>query len=225
MKQCNKCQNHKALIEFDFQRNTCKSCRYEYKKTLIKPNNDILVIEQKCSCCKIIKLSDQFHPERTRITGLYPYCKSCVIEKQKAKYQKNKEKYLKLSSERYQEIRCTDEYRAKARKHRAERTKTDPKFKLKRKLRNRLYYALKKKSWKKNTHFSEYIGCSLDELKSHLEKQFIEGMNWDNHGEWHIDHIIPLDSAQSDEELYKLCHYTNLQPLWAIDNIKKANKI
>jgi hypothetical protein len=50
-------------------------------------------------------------------------------------------------------------------------------------------------------------------------------MSWSNHGKWHIDHIIPLSSAKSKEELVKLCHYTNLQPLWALDNLGKANKI
>jgi hypothetical protein len=50
-------------------------------------------------------------------------------------------------------------------------------------------------------------------------------MNWSNRKEWHIDHIIPLSSAKTEEELLKLFHYTNLQPLWANDNIKKSNKI
>jgi hypothetical protein len=62
-------------------------------------------------------------------------------------------------------------------------------------------------------------------LKKHLEIQFIEGMSWENQGKWHIDHKIPLSSAKTEEEVYKLCHYTNLQPLWAEDNLKKGSKI
>jgi hypothetical protein len=58
-----------------------------------------------------------------------------------------------------------------------------------------------------------------------MENKFTEGMSWDNQGKWHIDHIIPLSSANSEEEIYKLFHYTNLQPLWAKDNLSKHNKI
>ena len=50
-------------------------------------------------------------------------------------------------------------------------------------------------------------------------------MSWENQGKWHIDHIIPLSSATNKDELYKLCHFTNLQPMWAIDNIRKGAKI
>lgn len=50
-------------------------------------------------------------------------------------------------------------------------------------------------------------------------------MTWDNYGKWHIDHIVPLVSAKTEEEMYKLCHYTNLQPLWALDNIKKGDNL
>ena len=50
-------------------------------------------------------------------------------------------------------------------------------------------------------------------------------MNWSNYGLWHIDHIIPLSSAKKQEDLYKLCHYTNTQPLWAEDNLKKGSKL
>jgi len=103
--------------------------------------------------------------------------------------------------------------------------KTDVLFKLKHRLRTRLYLVLKQKKLSKTTKISEYLGCTLEELKLHIESQFTDGMNWDNYGEWHIDHIIPLSLAKTEEEVYKLNHYTNLQPLWANDNIKKSNKL
>ena len=77
---------------------------------------------------------------------------------------------------------------------------------------------------KKNKTF-EIVGCEPNELKMYLEKQFVVGMSWENRNEWHIDHIIPLSSAKTEDELYKLCHYTNLQPLWVVENIQKSNKI
>ena len=71
------------------------------------------------------------------------------------------------------------------------------------------------------------VGCTPAELKIHLEKQFKPGMTWWNHTPkgWHIDHIIPLASAETIEETEKLSHYTNLQPMWAKENMKKGNKI
>jgi hypothetical protein len=103
------------------------------------------------------------------------------------------------------------------------RKKEDVLFRLKMNMRNTICKYITKKT---QTTF-EIIGCTPQELKEHLEKQFKDGMTWENRGfyGWHIDHIIPLSSANSEEELYKLCHYTNLQPLWAIDNLKKSNNI
>jgi hypothetical protein len=78
---------------------------------------------------------------------------------------------------------------------------------------------------KRNKTFS-IVGCSPEFLKEHIENQFTEGMSWELMGKYiHIDHRIPLSSAKSEEEVYKLCHYTNLQPLWAEDNLSKGNKI
>jgi len=77
----------------------------------------------------------------------------------------------------------------------------------------------------KNSKTYDILGCTPQELKEHLEKQFVEGMTWENRGEWHIDHIIPLSSAKNEDEVYRLCHFTNLQPLWALDNLKKSNKL
>ena len=70
------------------------------------------------------------------------------------------------------------------------------------------------------------IGCSPEELKKHIESKFTYGMSWELVGkEIHIDHIIPLSSANTIEQVESLCHYSNLQPLWAKDNLKKKNKI
>jgi hypothetical protein len=98
---------------------------------------------------------------------------------------------------------------------------TDVLFRIKCSFRARLYHFINKKN--KNT--LEYLGLSLDEYKIYLSKMFDNNMNWNNYGEWHIDHIIPLSSAKNEEELIRLFHYTNTQPLWAKDNLKKSNKI
>ena len=76
---------------------------------------------------------------------------------------------------------------------------------------------------KTNTTF-KIVGCTPEFLKEYLEKQFILGMTWKNHGfyGWHIDHIIPLSKAKTLKDFEKLCHYTNLQPLWAEENLKKS---
>lgn len=85
------------------------------------------------------------------------------------------------------------------------------------------FYDTKKKMYK-NNHLIDFLGCTPEYLKNHLQKQFCHGMSWKNHGLWHIDHIKPLSSAKNVDEIYNLCHYTNLQPLWAFDNLKKADK-
>jgi len=77
---------------------------------------------------------------------------------------------------------------------------------------------------KKEAKTSQLIGCSWETLKAHIEKQFTKGMNWNNRGDWHIDHIIPLASAKSQKDVEALCHFSNLRPMWAIENIKKGDK-
>lgn len=69
------------------------------------------------------------------------------------------------------------------------------------------------------------LGCDYGTLAAHLESKFTEGMDWSNRGKWHIDHVMPLASAKTEDELTALCHYTNLQPLWAYDNLSKGAKV
>lgn len=106
------------------------------------------------------------------------------------------------------------------------RLKTDPAYRLKRILRTRLSSAINR--GQKAGSAVRDLGCSVSELKTYLESKFLPGMAWDNHTQfgWHIDHIIPLSSFNltNREELLKACHYTNLQPMWAQDNLSKSNK-
>jgi hypothetical protein len=82
-----------------------------------------------------------------------------------------------------------------------------------------------KNDYKKTTKIYKVLGCTQQELLQHLEKQFLKGMNWKNRKLWHIDHIIPMDTAKTLEDNYKLNHFTNLRPMWAKDNLSKKNNI
>jgi hypothetical protein len=69
------------------------------------------------------------------------------------------------------------------------------------------------------------LGCEWAEFKAHIEERFKPGMSWDNFGEWEMDHVIPIASAKSIEDLRHLCHFSNIQPLWRLENRQKQNKI
>ena len=90
-----------------------------------------------------------------------------------------------------------------------------------------IYRCLKYKGGKKSLKTYDILGYNTDKLKERIEFQFKDGMSWENHGEWHIDHIIPCDAFDltNPEEQKKCFNYINLQPLWAKDNLKKSNKI
>lgn len=108
-----------------------------------------------------------------------------------------------------------------------QRRKRDPLFKLLCLLRTRLWKAVKNKESKKYKSTIELTGCTVKDLKAHLEKQFQSGMSWKNYGKWHIDHIKPCISFDlvKEEEQRKCFHYSNLQPLWAFDNTSKGAKL
>jgi len=107
------------------------------------------------------------------------------------------------------------------------RYKSDPGYKAMLNIRSKINLAIKN-NFKVGSSV-ELLGCSVDELKAHLESQFLPGMSWDNHTVhgWHMDHILPCSSFDlSDEEQQRKCfHYSNLQPLWAIDNLKKGTSM
>ena len=137
-----------------------------------------------------------------------------------------KDYYLNNLEKRKKYLELTKEKRNLKRNiYQKERINSDSLFKLKIYVRNRIGFYLKKNNITKRNNTFKLIGCSPIELKIYLEQKFINDMSWENQGKWHIDHIIPLSSAKTEEELYRLCHFTNLQPMWALDNIKKGSKI
>ena len=113
----------------------------------------------------------------------------------------------------------------KTRNYQNFKVKTDPIFRFIKNQRNRVWCALKGRNKSKST--IKLLGCSIEECWNHLEQQFKLGMTRDNYGLWHVDHIIPCASFDfSDPKQQELCfHYTNLQPLWAEDNLKKGAKL
>jgi hypothetical protein len=109
---------------------------------------------------------------------------------------------------------------SKIAKRKRERERVDINYKLINRLRSRLNHAIRR------GHALKNLGCSIDELKLFLETKFQPGMSWSNYGDWHIDHIRPLCSFDltQQEALKEAGHFSNLQPLWARDNLRKGAK-
>lgn len=100
----------------------------------------------------------------------------------------------------------------------------DPFYRLAELTRSRLVKVLRAGGYRKTSKTTAMLGCSWEELRAHLEKQFWPGMSWANLGDWQLDHKIPLASAKTEPELLNLCHYNNIQPLWADDNCIKSDR-
>ena len=182
-----------------------------------------------CSQCK--KEFTQFHRSEK-------YCsKECFreyrIEYQK-KYQesdKSKEKSKKyqqseIGKKTHKKYRQSVKHKEYVSKYIKEKRKSDPIFKLTGSVRTRLNNFLSSSNIRKTNSTFKMVGCTPEFLKEYLEKQFKPGMTWQNYTRkgWHIDHRTPLDSAKTPKDIEKLMHYTNLQPMWAIENISKSNK-
>lgn len=146
----------------------------------------------------------------------------CLFDENQVKLTKNLKNWQKN-----QPLKTKQEKLQGRRIYETTKYKNDMNFRLSKNLRSRLKYILKTK---KSASAIRNLGCSIDELKIHLEKQFTKGMTWENYGfgkdKWSIDHIKPLSlfDLTIKEELLKAIHYTNLQPMWCSDNFSKRNK-
>ncbi len=138
---------------------------------------------------------------------------------------KNKEK-LKQYRKEWRE-KNVDRVRKNKREYEKTRKSNNPTYKLISNFRTAIYQVLKENNIIKNKHYFEVLNYSQQELISHLESKFKEGMSWDNYGKWHVDHIRPISSFNikeiGDEEFMMCWGLNNLQPLWSHENLKKSN--
>jgi hypothetical protein len=202
MKKCTKCKIEKNLEFFDKDKSrsdgygyTCKKCKHEYNKTEKGKNS-----QKKC----------------------YIKNKEKVLRKAKEYYLKNSEKIKGRSNEYYN---TNKEIINERRKYYNYKITTD--VILRNILRSRIGKIISGEAKGESSAVKD-LGCSIKDFKKYLEAKFQPGMTWENRGRygWHVDHIIPLGTfnLSNREEFLKACHYTNLQPLWAKDNLKKAKK-
>lgn len=236
-KKCSKCEivkdysdYHKCSRSKNGFKNLCKTCRseeakyYPQDKELRSKQNAAWYINNK-------------NTVDARNLQYYINNKEAVLKQRAIKaasdpsYKQNKKliykRWIAKNLDKKKEYQAA--YRVKNRRKLAKaytlRIKNDLVFRLKAGLRSRLIHAIK------NNHKAgsavKDLGCSISELRTYLENLFQPGMTWSNWSRtgWHLDHIVPLHSFDlSDrEQLLKACHYTNLQPLWAEDNIRKGS--
>jgi len=187
------------MITLDKKPKICKNCGKKYIQRSIR---------------------QKFCGNRKEKTGC-----SYIIHKENTKIylRKNKDRLSIMNKEWI--LKNRKEINRKRNERHLKRYRTDINYRIAMNMRNRL-----RKGLARNTSYTNsLIGCSIQDLKNYIEKQFKKGMNWDNYGSkgWTIDHIIPLSSVDlnNKNELKKVCHYTNLQPLWAYENSKKGAKI
>ncbi len=114
---------------------------------------------------------------------------------------------------------------AHQRAYEKKRLKSDPVYALRCRMQTAIRNSLIKGGYTKRSRTQEYLGCTYEQLKQHLERQFLKGMTWENRSLWHIDHIVPLASAETEDDMVALQKFTNLRPLWAKDNLEKSDHL
>ena len=237
-KNCNVCLNHgnKNKCEHNRRKDRCKDCggigicEHNRRKDQCKDCNGSQICEHKSrkNICKKCKGKSICEHNRVKI-----FCKVCdgsqICQHKKIRSRCKECKGGSICEHNRHKEDCKDCGGSQICEHKKERKKCkicNFKGYLRDIISSRIYCALKQN---KELSSQEYIGCSTEKLKEHLEKQFKNGMTWENQGQWHIDHIIPVNYKENGqeptlEEVIKRLHYTNLQPLWASENMSKGNR-
>jgi hypothetical protein len=240
LKTCGKCEEIKPLEEFHRNRarrdgriNICKTCCTKKQVEYYQRNKE-KIRKKNAEYWKRPKSEEQRKKTREQKAAYREKNKEELYKRQREYYKNNKEKVLKRGRERYREDMANPEKKelilARQNKYTINKRRNDPVFKVSCNMRQGMWKCLKG-LYKTSRTFS-YIDKSPEELMNYLEKQFTEGMSRENYGEWHVDHIRPLASFEFDKYkegsaefealLGEAWHYTNLQPLWAADNVSKG---
>jgi hypothetical protein len=199
---CKCCGLKKEMNEYNSKFRTCNDC----------VTQNPIVDTKICNKCNTEKSIAEFY-KRDDSSIEYRYdCKDCFNTERKPKRKIYRQKNRISISKK--EIA-----------YRKARMKTDPFYRAKIDARNVIRKALSEGGYKKSSRTEEILGCSFVEFKEHIESLFLPGMGWKNRSEWHIDHIVPLSFAKSENELLSINNYNNLRPLWIEDNQVKSDEI
>jgi len=238
-KVCSKC---KLELEFScFYKNSrykfgfisiCKKCHKERQRAYCEANPEKISERDRA----YRKANPEKVRERNRAYRKANHEK--VREYQLNYYIENFEKiserhraYRKANPEKIRETlrawhkRNLEKVREASRAWKKKERKNNPIYVLKNRITHSIRESLKRKKYTKKSRTHKILGCDYETFAAHLEAQFVDGMNWDNRDKWHIDHIIPIASAKTEEDVLRLNHYSNLQPLWAKDNLLKRDKM
>ena len=238
-KKCNKCNEIKAIENFHFRNKTkgylnpiCKTCKADQMRNIYKNNSNLIKEKAKKRFKQKYNEDPEFKEKHKASSKRYRKNNKELVKENNRKYQQKqdvKQRKNKLNKEKYQKNGLSKKRKEYFKKYMKEYNKTyrnKPECKIRDAMSKGIRKSLKSKkegSWK------NLVNYTLEELMYHLEKQFKPGMTFENHGLWHIDHIIPVSSfkiTSNDCDEFKKCwDLNNLQPLWAKENLQKGSKI
>lgn len=226
--ECKKCAKARGDLYRLANKNKIKErsfLYYEGNKEIIKAKSNAYY-RKNIEVCKQKRKIYNKGPVKRHNDKIYRQTHKEEIKKYKRVYWlNNKEKIIKWNKEHYNNPENHEKRKIYMKKYMFERYHNNINFRIKSSISSRIYSAIKNKNKSKSSE--ALIGCTIDHLKKHIESKFKENMSWDNYGEWHIDHIIPCAffDLSIEENQQKCFHYTNLQPLWAKENISKSDNI